>query len=68
MLTNTFLNPLKNYTNGETNQNITTRKRRRLNSTSLSTKVLPKITGYITQEHLYAEATICKIAPASVAH
>ena len=61
-----FFQSLENFTNEESNQNIITR----LENEKLYFELFQgsaKITGYITQKHLYAEAIIIKTASANVA-
>lgn len=61
-----FFKSLENFTNENSNQNITTR----LDNEKLYFEIFQgsaKVTGYITQEHLYAEAIITKTSSASVA-
>ncbi|MFT5660179.1 MAG: hypothetical protein ACI9TV_000819 [Sulfurimonas sp.] len=61
-----FFKSLENFTNEDSNQNITTR----LENEKLYFEIFQgtaKVTGYITQEHLYAEAIITKTSSASVA-
>ena len=61
-----FFKSLENFTNEESNQNITTN----LKDEKLYFEIFQgsaKVTGYVTQEHLYAEVIIIKTASASVA-
>ncbi|MDF1875655.1 hypothetical protein JHD48_07905 [Sulfurimonas sp. SAG-AH-194-I05] len=61
-----FFKSLENFTNGVSNQNIfTTRDAEKLNFIIFQGSA--KITGYITQESLYAEAIMCKITSPNVA-
>ena len=61
-----FFQSLENFTNDIANNNITTQRvEDKLNFTIYQGSA--KVTGYITQEHLYAEAIITKTSHASVA-
>ncbi|MDO8455077.1 MAG: hypothetical protein Q7S59_10945 [Sulfurimonas sp.] len=61
-----FFKSLENFTNGVSNQNVTTKKE----DEKLHFEIFQgsaKITGYITNEHLYAESILTKKSGASVA-
>lgn len=61
-----FFTSLENLSNEESNHNISTK----LEDDKLSFEIFQgtaKVTGYITQEHLYAEAIIIKTSSANVA-
>lgn len=61
-----FFESLENFTNDVANQNIsTTRSEGKLNFSIFQGTA--EITGYITQEHLYAEAIVCKLSSTNVA-
>ena len=61
-----FFKSLENYTEDVANNNISSSKDGdKLNFTIFQGTA--EINGYITQEHLYAEAIVCKISTASVA-
>ncbi len=61
-----FFKSLENFTNGVSNQNVTTKKE----DEKLHFEIFQgcaKITGYITNEHLYAESILTKKSGAGVA-
>ncbi|MFA6136446.1 MAG: hypothetical protein WC667_00030 [Sulfurimonas sp.] len=61
-----FFKSLENFTNGVSNQNVTTKKE----DEKLHFEIFQgcaKIRGYITNEHLYAESILTKKSSASVA-
>jgi len=61
-----FLQSLQNFTNNDSNQNIVIKKE----NDKLNFEIFQgtaKVTGYITQEHLYAEVIITQASSANVA-
>jgi len=61
-----FFKSLENFTDDICNENISTSR----NEEKLSFSIFQgtaEVTGYITQEHLYAEAILCKLSSTNVA-
>lgn len=61
-----FFKSLENFTNGKSNKNVTT-SREEEKLTFVLFQGSAKITGYITNEHLYAESILTRKKDASVA-